>query len=124
MPGRVDEVQIVDLPVPGLVAQGRGLGLDRDPALALEVHRVEHLLFHFAFGKTTAIVDQAVGQRGLAMIDVGDDRKISDLLQSRYRRVKPKRTGRVGRAAPVQEGADDDRTAKALDGRSRRRIIP
>ena len=41
---RVDEVQRVRLAVARLVEQAHGVGLDRDPALALEVHRVEHLV--------------------------------------------------------------------------------
>ena len=36
---RVDQVQLVSAP-----EHTHGLGLDRDPALALELHAVEHLL--------------------------------------------------------------------------------
>ena len=43
---RVDQVQLVALPL-----DADGLRLDRDPALALEVHRVEHLLAHLALGQ-------------------------------------------------------------------------
>src|SRR4029079_18684793 len=39
--GRIDQVQLVALPL-----DAYGLRLDRDPALAFEVHRVEHLLAH------------------------------------------------------------------------------
>ena len=41
--GGVDQVQVVGLAVRGRVGDPHGLSLDRDPALALEVHRVEHL---------------------------------------------------------------------------------
>ncbi len=44
----VDEVQLVGLPVVGVVEQPDRLRLDRDAALALDVHRVEHLLHHVA----------------------------------------------------------------------------
>ena len=40
---RVDEVERVGLSVGGVVLDAHGAGLDRDPLLALEVHRVEHL---------------------------------------------------------------------------------
>ena len=40
--GRVDQVQVVGLAVGRRVLDAHGLRLDRDPALPLEVHRVEH----------------------------------------------------------------------------------
>ncbi len=43
--GSVDQVQLVALP-----EHPDGLRLDRDPALALELHRVEQLLLHVAVG--------------------------------------------------------------------------
>src|SRR5208337_3729602 len=55
-----------------------GVGLDGDAALAFQVHRVQDLLGHLAFGKRTGDLEQAVGQRGLAMIDVGDNRKVAN----------------------------------------------
>jgi hypothetical protein len=62
---RIDQVQVVDLAIARLVAQRRGLRLDGDAALALEVHRIEHLRFHLALGQAAAQLDDAVGQRGL-----------------------------------------------------------
>src|SRR3546814_2395704 len=44
VPGGVDQVQGVAAAVPGVVQQPDGLRLDGDAALALDVHRVEHLL--------------------------------------------------------------------------------
>ena len=44
--GRVDQVQVVGLPSAAQVLDPHRLRLDRDPALALEVHRVEHLGAH------------------------------------------------------------------------------
>ena len=78
--GRVDQVEVVDLAVTGLVAQGRGLGLDGDAALALDVHGVEHLGFHLPIGQPTAALDDAVSQRALAVIDVGNDREVADVV--------------------------------------------
>ena len=46
--GRVDQVELIDLAVLGLVIQAHGVGFDGDAALALQVHGVEHLLHHFA----------------------------------------------------------------------------
>ena len=80
MSRRVDQVKVVDLSVACLVFQRGGLCLDRDAALAFDIHRVEHLRFHFAVGQPSAQLDNAVGQSGFAVIYVGDNRKISDKL--------------------------------------------
>jgi hypothetical protein len=78
--GSIDQVQVVDLAAARAVSQGRSLGLDGDSALALDVHRVEHLRLHLAIGESAAQVDDAVGERRLAVIDVRDDREITDVL--------------------------------------------
>ena len=76
----VDQVEVIDVSVARLVLQRRGLRLDGDAALALQVHGVEHLLFHLALGQPAAQLDEAIGQRRFAVIDVGDDGKIADVL--------------------------------------------
>ena len=48
MAGRVDQVEFVGLAVARLVLHADGPGLDGDPLLALEVHRVEDLAHHLA----------------------------------------------------------------------------
>jgi hypothetical protein len=78
--GRVDEVQVVLAPVARLVAQRRGLGLDGDAALALEIHRVEDLAFHLARRQASGALDDAVGERGFAVVDVGDDGEVADVV--------------------------------------------
>ncbi len=74
----IDQVQVIDLAVARLVAQGRRLRLDGNAALALQRHGIEHLGFHFAVGQATAKLDDAIGQGGLAVVDMGDDGKIAD----------------------------------------------
>ena len=80
--GGVDQVEAVDAAVARRVLQRRGLRLDRDAALALDVHRVEHLRFHLAVAQAAAALDQAIGQRRLAVVDVGDDREIADVVHA------------------------------------------
>ena len=78
MPGRVDQVEDVVLAVVGRVAHAHGLGLDRDAALALEIHLVEELR---ALSRSVSVpgrVEQAVGQRALAVVDVRDDAEVAD----------------------------------------------
>ena len=71
---RVDQVELVALP-----DDAHGLRLDRDPALALELHRVEQLLAHLAAGDGLGELEDAVGERRLAVVDVRDDREVADL---------------------------------------------
>ena len=70
--GRVDQVDLVLLAV-AAVDHAHGAGLDRDALLALQIHGVEQLLAHLALGDGVRHLDQAIGQRALAVVDVGDD---------------------------------------------------
>ena len=79
MAGRVDEVELVGLAVVRLVGHADGVGLDGDAALALEVHGVEHLGLHLAGGERAGELEQAVGEGGLAVVDVRDDREVADV---------------------------------------------
>ena len=78
--GRVDQVEVVDLAVLGRVFQRGGLRLDGDAALPLDVHRIEDLRIHLAVGEPAATLDDPVRQRALAVVDVGNDREISDVI--------------------------------------------
>ena len=82
----VNKVQGVDFPVLRLIKQVDGPGLDGDAPLALQVHIVQELVFHFPLGDGIALLQQAVRQGGLAVVDVGDDGKIADvgLIEHRY----------------------------------------
>ena len=76
--GRVDQVELIGLAVLRRVHHADGVGLDGDAALALQVHGVQHLRLHFARGQRAGQLEQAVGQRGFAMVDVRDDREVAD----------------------------------------------
>ncbi len=80
MPRRVDEVQLVALTVLRVVVERDALRLDGDAALALERHGIEHLTLHLTRIEPTTELDQPIGERGLAVIDVGDDRKVANIL--------------------------------------------
>jgi hypothetical protein len=94
MPGRVDQVEDVVLAVARAVVQPHGLRLDGDAALALDVHRVEHLLLagHLARVEPAGELDQPVGERRLAVVDMRDDREIADIvdwLRRHARQITP-----------------------------------
>lgn len=80
MARRVDEVELVLLAVLALVVQTHRLRLDGDAALTLDVHVVEDLRLHLALRQCARILDQAVGDRRLAVVDMCDDREIADIL--------------------------------------------
>jgi len=81
MAGRVHQIEDVILAVLGLVVQPDGLRLDGDAALALDIHGIEHLFLarHFAIGQPARHLDQAVGQRRFAMVDMGDNGEVADV---------------------------------------------
>ena len=78
--GRVDEVQAVDEAVVGGVLEAGRAGLDRDALLALEVHRIEDLARHLPGVDGVGHLQQPVGQRRLAVVDVGDDREVAQAV--------------------------------------------
>ena len=82
MAGRIHQIEDVVLAVLGLVVETHRLRLDGDAALALDIHRIEHLLDHVARGDRSGLLDQAVGERRFAVVDMGDDREIADIVDA------------------------------------------
>ncbi len=78
--GRVDQIEDVVLAVARAVVQPHRLRLDGDAALALDIHGIEHLLDHFARFEPAGELNQPVGERRFAVVDMGDDREIADVF--------------------------------------------
>ena len=76
----VDQVEFIVFAVAGAVGEGHGAGLDGDAALALQIHVVQQLLFHLALVHRVGLFQNAVGQGGLAVVDVGDDAEIANVI--------------------------------------------
>ena len=75
VPGRVDDVQ-----PDAVVVDRRLLGEDRDPFLALEVHRVEDAVDDgLVRAERAGLAEHRVDQGGLAVVDVGDDRDVPEV---------------------------------------------
>src|SRR5690606_25641229 len=55
-----------------------GIELDGDPALPLEIHRIEQLLPHPPLLDRAGRLDQPIREGGLAVVDVRDDAEIAD----------------------------------------------
>ena len=109
--GGVDEVELVGAAVPGRVLHPDRLGLDGDAPLPLQVQGVEHLSLHVPRSDRAGPLQQAVGQGGLAVVDVGDDREVADgvaadrghaghRIRSGGRRLGPHRPPGAPRRAP------------------------
>ena len=79
MARRVDQVEDIFLPVVRPVDRPDRLGLDRDPALPLEIHVVEDLLLHLTLGQESCHLDNAVREGGLAVVYMGYYTKVPDI---------------------------------------------
>ncbi len=78
--GRVHDVDLDLLAGVGDVADGRVLGHDGDPLLALEVHRVHDPLGDvLVVAEGAGLPEERVDEGGLAVVDVGDDGDVAEL---------------------------------------------
>ncbi len=97
MTGGVDQVEQVVLPVLCPVGHRDGVGFDGDAALPLKVHAVKQLVLHVALGDGLGFFQQAVGQGGFPVVNMGDNAKIPDMaagyVQSKHLVILRGRTG-------------------------------
>ena len=91
VPRRVDQVEHVGLAVVFVLHGHRG-GLDRNTSLTLDVHAVEKLILGLSLGDGACHLQHAVGQRALAMIDVGDNTEIAYILDIQVESLKSPRS--------------------------------
>ena len=78
--GRVDEIEYVILAVFGGIVEFDRARLDGDAAFALQIHIVKQLILHVALLHGAGQLQNAVCERGLAVVDVRDDGEIADML--------------------------------------------
>ena len=78
-----------------LVLEGGVLGADRDALLLFQVHGIHQALdlgLSLVGAEGSGLLQKAVDEGGLAVVDVGDDRDISDVLHNgRFPPVGPVR---------------------------------
>ena len=75
---RIDDIDARVLP-----DDGRALGKDGDAALALQVVGIHRALSNpLALAERAGLLEQFVDERGLAVVDVSDNRDVSELHQS------------------------------------------
>ena len=80
--GGVDEIQLVDLAVLRLVIDLHGTRLDGDTAFSFNIHIIEKLFLHFAGGNAFRCFQKTVGKCTFAVVNMGNNGKISDFLLS------------------------------------------
>ena len=78
--GRIEEVKSVFLAVSRGVTHRDRVRLDRNPALAFEIHRIEELILFLAVVNRAGALEQTIRQSGFAMIDVRDDAEVAGQL--------------------------------------------
>ena len=76
---RIDQVELIRLAIVGVIGDTNGIGLDRDAAFALNIHGIEQLRLHVALVDGMGELEDAVTNRGLAMVDVRNDREVADV---------------------------------------------
>ena len=74
----VNEIQTVVLAIQTIVHLN-GVTLDGDASFFFKVHVVEHLTFRHFDG--LGVFQQTVGKGALSVVDVGNDAKVSDVIQ-------------------------------------------
>ena len=74
-----------------------GSKLDRNALFALEFHTVEQLALHLAFCDCPSELHHAISKGRLAMVNVGDDTKITNIMSIHFLRTEPKKICRKRR---------------------------
>ena len=75
----VNDIELIGNPVLRIKKKRHALGLDSDTSFLLNIHRIEHLVLHFAVGQAATQLDKAIGQGRFPVIDMGNNREISDM---------------------------------------------
>ena len=74
----IDHIKTINGTVARNVIKRHTLSLDGDAALAFELHRIEHLLGHFPVCQSAADLNEAIGECGFTVVDMGDDGEIAN----------------------------------------------
>ena len=81
MTGGIDQVESIVTPVLSFIDHRHGVAFNRDPSLALQVHRVEKLGFHITHFYGARHLEDTVRQSCLSVIDMGNDAEIASMVE-------------------------------------------
>ena len=108
--GRVHQVEDIGLAVFARYSSRTVCALmvmPRSRSMSIEF---EHLLDHVALGDRPGLLDEPVGERRLAVVDMGDDREVADVLYSVG--------GHGARDSRARAGRERDSRGRLLTGRT------
>ena len=66
----------------GVVGQGYGIAFDRNAALPFNIHIIENLILKISLIADARKLNQAIRQRGFAVINMRDDAEVSDVFHN------------------------------------------
>ena len=91
----IKKIQPVSMPIFGQILHRHGVRLNGDSPLPLQIHGVQQLILLIAIFDGAGHFEQSIGQRGLAVIDMRDNAKITSEpashLDAHYSLVAPRR---------------------------------
>ena len=76
--GGIDKVKHILFAIASFVNTTHCLRFDSNATFTLQIHGVKNLLFHLTLGKSTGMFNQSVCQGRFAMVDMGNNGKITD----------------------------------------------
>ncbi len=87
VPWSVDEIQLIAVPIIGLIIHANRVELDGDPPLPFQLVRVQHLFPHLPPLEGPRMLQKAIGQSGFPMVDMGDDGEIPYVISAHVDRT-------------------------------------
>ena len=98
----INEVQRVGFAVIGLERQADSLRFDGNATLPFYIHGIEHLILKFAISHNLAELNHPVGQGGFAVINMGNNAKISNILHGARKDWRIKKKAELRRLSLAQ----------------------
>ena len=80
MPWRIDKIESVFLPILRLIPQTHSARFDGDTPFLFEIHRIEELGPALSLANGPSRRQQLVGQGRFAVVDVGNDAEVTDVV--------------------------------------------
>ena len=78
MSGGINEVENVLYPIGRVhILHLNGVALDRDAALAFQVHIIERLVLHIALADGVGVLQQAIGKGAFSVVNVCDNAEVA-----------------------------------------------
>jgi hypothetical protein len=93
--GSINKVEDIFFAVGGSVGNRYSLALNRDTALAFNVHVVENLVLEISVIYDMRLLDKTIRKRGLAVINVRNNTKVSDFRGFNHTRAVYRRYGKI-----------------------------